>query len=155
MSAYDLSKHLLHANDVWEYSLRNVSQVKPLVTFVRANGAEPVSFAVMSRHDPGDLELLRAGVLPLVPPTAERAARIFPPMLRKLDVVAAVYISRAVRVREGEEPQNLVMQWNYHCETRTEVTWCRFLNDDGSVSAPVDLTDTGLVGVDWIKAALS
>ena len=148
-------KQLMFATDAWDQAMKHPGRVEPTLTFLRS-GDQPAWVAgVMDRHDLGDVEMMRAGVTPMIPMRPEVSRQLLKPILAKMDVQGVVYVARGHRVCPEEGKQPIIMLWSLHLPSGSEVVWCRTVRDDGTVSGPVDLEDTGLVGVGWIKEALT
>lgn len=146
---------LMFATGVWDAAMADPKAVTPVLTFLRGRGVDPVTFAVMSSHDTGDIDLLRQGVIPLVMPDVATAERRLKPQVQQLGVKGAVFCSRAAGLKGTEEPQPMLVLWALDVATGTEVRWVRLINADGTLSDPVDVGDSHIIGVDWIKAVIA
>lgn len=146
-------KQLMFATDVWDVTMKAPLDVTPTLTFLREDKPAWV-VSIMDKHDLGDLDLLRGGITPMIPMSVETSEKLLKPLLARMDVRGAVFVSGAQRVGPDGLNERVIMLWSYHLPTQSEVVWCRTVRDDGTVSGPVDLEDTGVVGVGWIKAAL-
>lgn len=146
---------LMFATRVWDAAMADPMAVTPVLTFLRGRGQDPVTFAVMSSHDTGDIDLIRKGVIPLVMPDVSTAERRLRPQVQQLGVKGAVYCCRAAGLRGSEAPQPMIVLWALDVASDTEVRWVRLINADGTLSDPVDVGDSHIIGVDWIKAVMA
>lgn len=146
---------MMFATSVWDAALRDPGAVTPVLTLLRGPRVNPVTFAVMSHYDTSDLDLIRKGVVPLVTPDVETAVRVLRPYVQRLDVRGAVFCTKALALKGAEKPVKMLALWSYDLPSGSETRWIRAVNDDGTLSGPVDLGDAQVIGADWIKAVLT
>ena len=80
------------------------------------------------------------------------AQKSFKPLFARLGVYAAQFVCGATLYNPQGE-RRVLMSWTCQPAQALEVTWCRGVGPDGRLY-DVSLEDVGVLGTDWIKAAL-